>query len=136
MSDAHKVIATAGIISVGIGSANSVLKHKRPPSSKFLIGSGAAYLILSALADVEPEVAKGLAMGVATTVVLGEGGGVLEYINGGEMDTAPKKKPQKPQPKPRPQRTTQPRVTVRTVKPENGYRGDTPTPIPGVVINP
>lgn len=94
MSDAQKIIATAGIVSVGVGSANAVLKHKRPPSSKFLIGSGVAYLGLSALAQGQPDVAQGLALGIMTTIVLGEGGGVLSYLDErGETDTQKAKKP-------------------------------------------
>lgn len=84
---ANRVIATAGIIAVAVGSVNAIAKDKKLPSTKFLIGSGVAFLILSAIADVEPELAQALAIAVCTTVVLGEGGGVLSYINNGEMDT-------------------------------------------------
>lgn len=90
MADAQKVIATAGLISVSVGSANSVIKYKRPPSTRFLIGSGIAFLVLSAMGNTESlgEVAKGLAVGVMTTILLGEGGGVLTYFIGErESDT-------------------------------------------------
>lgn len=82
-----RVIATAGIISVAVGSINSIAKDKKLPSTKFLIGSGVAFLILSAVAEADPELGNALAIAVCTTVVLGEGGGVLSYINNGEMDT-------------------------------------------------
>lgn len=87
---ANRVIATAGIIAVAVGSVNAIAKDKKLPSAKFLIGSGVAFLILSAIADVEPELAQALAIAVCTTVILGEGGGVLSYINNGEMDTKKK----------------------------------------------
>lgn len=86
-SSTSRVIGTAAIISVGVGTLNSFWKHKKPPSARFLIGSGAAYVILSAIGEGEPEVAKALALAVATTVVLGDGGGILSYINKGEIDT-------------------------------------------------
>ena len=81
------MIGTAALISVGVGTLNSFAKNKRPPSLRFLIGSGAAFVILSAIGEGEPEVAKALALAVATTVVIGEGGGVLSYINEGEINT-------------------------------------------------
>lgn len=88
MSDASKIIATAGIISVGVGTVNSFSKNHAPPSARFLIGSGAAFLVISAIAEVEPEIGQALAIAVMTTVLLGEGGGVLTYISGkGEIDT-------------------------------------------------
>lgn len=91
-SSASRVIGTAALISVGVGTINSFAKNKRPPSVRFLIGSGAAFVILSAIGEGEPEVAKALALAVATTVVIGEGGGVLSYLNDGEIDTTRKNK--------------------------------------------
>lgn len=96
MDSNRRVIAACALIAVGVGSANAMLKDKRMPTTRFLIGSGVAFLILSAMADMGEgmaEVAKGLAAGVASTVVLGDGGGLLSYINTGEVDT------QKKQPK-------------------------------------
>jgi hypothetical protein len=87
MAAPNRVIATAGIIAISVGSVNAIAKDKRLPSSRFLIGSGVAFLILSALSEAEPELAQAFAVAICTTVVLGEGGGVLSYINNGEMDT-------------------------------------------------
>lgn len=87
MDNTQRIIATAGIVSVGVGSLNAVSKYKRPPSSRFLIGSGIVYLALSMFANVSGEVAKGLAIGIMTTVLLGDGGGVLSYLDTGEVDT-------------------------------------------------
>lgn len=84
------VIATAGLISVGVGTINSIAKDKKPPSTRFLIGSGVAFLILSAMSSMGDglgELAKGLALGVMTTVLLGDGGGVLSYLGEREIDT-------------------------------------------------
>lgn len=89
MADAQRVVATAGILAIGVGSVNAIAKHKSLPSARFLVGSGVAFLLLSALAEGEPEIAKALSIAVLTTVLLGEGDGVLSYINGhGELDTA------------------------------------------------
>lgn len=88
MADEHRLIATSAIISVGVGTVNSVVKYGRPPSMRFLIGSGVAYLALSALAEGEPEVAKALAIAIASTVVLGQGDGLFSYVNKyGEANT-------------------------------------------------
>lgn len=87
---ANRVIATAGLISVAVGSVNAIGKNKRLPSAKFLIGSGMAFLLLSAMSEAEPELASAFAVAIATTVVIGEGGGVLTYINDGEIDTRKK----------------------------------------------
>lgn len=89
MANNQTVIATAGLLAVGVGSANAILKDKRAPSARFLIGSGVGFLLLSAMAnggEAMAEIAKGLALGIMTTVLLGEGGGVLSYL-GGEVDT-------------------------------------------------
>lgn len=86
-TNTSRIIGTAALISVGVGTLNSFYKSKKPPSARFLIGSGAAFVILSAIGEGEPEVAKALAIAVATTTVLGDGGGVLSYINNGEIDT-------------------------------------------------
>lgn len=84
------IIATAAVVSVGVGSANSVFKYKKPPATRFLIGSGVAFLLLSAMAnsDTLGEIAKGLALGIMSTILLGDGGGVLSYFAGeAEMNT-------------------------------------------------
>lgn len=89
MADVQRVIATCGLLSVTVGSVNSIAKDKQLPSARFLIGSGVAFLLLSALAEGEPEVAKALSIAVLTTVLIGQGDGVLSYINHrGEIDTA------------------------------------------------
>lgn len=134
MSKDHRVIAACALIAVSVGSANKVIKDKRLPSTRFLIGSGVAFLILSAMADMgegAAEVAKGLAAGVMSTVVLGEGGGLLSYIDHGEVDTQKKSTP-KHTPAPRT------RDTVFThVKSHGGtFRPDTLTAFPGLTPTP
>lgn len=89
MADAQRVVATCGLLAVATGSVNSLAKQKRLPSTRFLIGSGVAFLILSALAEAEPDVAKALSIAVLSTVLLGQGDGVLSYLNQhGEIDTS------------------------------------------------
>lgn len=87
-----KVIPTCALIVLGVGSVNSVAKNKRLPSSRFLIGTGVVFLVLSAIADVvDEQVANALAIAVAVTVVLGDGDGVFSYVNKhGEADTKAK----------------------------------------------
>lgn len=91
-----KVIPTCALIVLGVGSANSVAKNHKLPSSRFLIGTGVVFLVLAALAEADEQVANALAIAVAVTVVLGEGDGVFSYVNRhGEADTqarTPKKK--------------------------------------------
>lgn len=130
-SDAQKVIATAGIISVGVGSANSILKYKRTPSYRFLVGSGVAYLLLSAMGNsaAMAEVAKGLALGIMTTVLLGDGGGLLTYIAGEKETNTTKARILASAPSTPPQ----PRIVRNLVlDPRGGYRSDYVTPTPGV----
>jgi len=128
----QKVIATAGLVSVGVGSANAVLKYKRLPSWKFLVGSAFAFMILSAMGQGETtgEVAKGLALGVMTTVLLGEGGGLFSYVAGdAEVDTAKRRVLADTPPDPDAHR----RIVRRIVPNYNGgFRSDHLPPRPGV----
>lgn len=88
MADSSRVIGTCALVTLGVGSLNSIAKNKTLPSSRFLIGTGVAFFILSALAEAEPEVAKALSLAVVTTVVIGQGDGALSYLNHrGEIDT-------------------------------------------------
>jgi hypothetical protein len=86
---AHRVIAASAVITFGIGFANSVFKNKKLPEMRFFIGLGVLYLALSALAEKEPEIANAFGIAVATTAVLGQGDGILTYLQGhpGELDT-------------------------------------------------
>ena len=87
----QKAVVTCGVLTVGVGSLNSVAKQKELPSARFLIGAGVAFTLLSFLAEAEPEVAQALAVAVLVTVLLGEGDGVLSYLNQrGELDTSKK----------------------------------------------
>jgi hypothetical protein len=51
MADTKRVIGVAALVTVGVGTANSMLKEQRPPSTRFLIGCGMTFLILSAMAE-------------------------------------------------------------------------------------
>jgi hypothetical protein len=129
----QRVVASAAIISVGVGSANAVLKYHRLPSHRFIVGSGLSYLILSAMAQGEAsgEIAKGLALGVMTTILLGDGGGLFSYIAGdAETDTA-KKRILADSPPADPDAH---RPIVRNIipNPNGGFRSDHLPPTPGV----
>lgn len=90
MADAGKVVGIAAVVTLTVGATNSILKDKKPPSGRFLIGTGVAFCILAAMAEFDgsDEIAKGIALGVMTTVVLsGEAGGLLSYIDTGELKT-------------------------------------------------
>lgn len=131
MADTKRVIGVAAIVTVGVGTVNAYVKDQKPPSTRFLIGCGMTFLVLSAMAEFPTgeEIAKGLAMGVMTTVLLsGEASGLLSYINKGEFDTTPKKDTANPE-----QRTSA--ATVRPVhvrNPNGNFRPDTVAPTPGI----
>lgn len=131
-ADTKKIIGVAAIVTVGVGTANAYLKDQKPPSTRFLIGVGMTFFILSAMSEFPTgdEIAKGLAMGVMTTVLLsGEAGGLLAYIDKGEMNTNPKKKEeQNPEQRDRPQVQR----TVHVVNPLGNFRPDTIAAIPGI----
>lgn len=122
-SDTQKVIATAGLISVGVGSANAVFKFKRRPSTRFLIGSGIAYLILSAMgnSDTLGEIAKGLALGIMTTIIMGEGGGLASYFLEKEAEDTRRPGADREDLPPQQQR---PRRVVRVGNPNGQFRPD------------
>jgi hypothetical protein len=91
-------------------------------------------MLLSAMANIgeaSGEIAKGLALGVMTTVLLGEGGGLLSYIaSPAEVNTAARSiKEQDPDPDPEARRAI---VRTLTVNPRGGFRSDHLPPLPGV----
>lgn len=130
VNQAHKVIGICAFLTVIIGSANAILKHKRPPTTRFLIGSGMAYFLLSAFAEVEPDIAKGLASGVLSTVLLsGDAGGLLSYIDRGEFDT---KKPKQETPTQNPRQRNRDTVLNWNDPRAKAYTVDAVPPIPGL----
>jgi hypothetical protein len=131
MADTKKVIGVAALITVGVGTANSYLKDQKPPSTRFLIGCGMTFFILSAMAEFPTgdEIAKGLALGVMSTVLLsGEAGGLLAYIDKGEFNTKP------PDTKDNPEQRNRATVarTVHVRNPNGNFRPDTVAPFPGI----
>lgn len=127
MNQNKRIIGVCALLAVAVGSLNSIFRNKRLPSTRFLIGSGVAFLILSAMAETETggELAKGLATGVLTTVILGEGGGLLTYLDQrGETDT-------RRRPSPNPADPVPPRVVPNQVP----NRPDSVT-IPGMRTGP
>lgn len=88
----QRIILAAGLLTFGIGFVNSLLRDGRPPTRRFLVGSAIAFFGISALSEVEPEIATPLALAVLTTALLGDGGGVLAQITPRrELDTTPGK---------------------------------------------
>lgn len=77
---AHRVIAVSGTVALGAILVTTAKDKKELPGARFWIGSGVAYLLLSALAEVEPDVASAFGIAILTTVLIGEGNGVLSYI--------------------------------------------------------
>lgn len=128
----QRVVASAALISVGVGSANAVLKYHHLPSHKFIVGSGLSYLLLSAMAQGEAsgEIAKGLALGVMTTILLGDGGGLFSYIAGdAEVNTTKKQILADSPPDPDAHR---PIVRNIVPNPNGGFRADHLPPTPGI----
>lgn len=70
------------MITVIVGTLNNIYKSDKLPGLRFYFGNGVLFLMLSLLAEFEDEVAKTLALAVATFVVIGEGGGVLDHFMG------------------------------------------------------
>jgi hypothetical protein len=126
---ATKAVAIAGLVTVGVGTANSVLKEQKPPSTRFLIGCGVAFFAISAIGEAEPEVANALAFAVMVTVLLSDqSSGVLEYFNNGEMDTAPRRNPPKT-----PDTDSREVTIIRKHSAGAGdYRDDSTPPFPGL----
>jgi hypothetical protein len=130
---AQRVLLICAVITVAVGTMNAYLKHKRPPTARFLIGSGVAYFLLSALSEVEPDIAKGLGTGVMTTVLLsGDASGLLSYIDTGEFDTSAKKKPSAPTRNTHQRERSSAVQTTQTAPNTKQYRSDTVAATPGL----
>lgn len=89
------VMLGAIVISMVVGSLNSVYKNGKLPGMRFWFGNGIMFLMLSFLGAFEEEVAKNIAIAIAVFVVIGEGGGVIDHFLGkgtasNTFDTTPK----------------------------------------------
>lgn len=86
---ANRIIVMSAVLTYGLGFFNSTSKGKLP-SMRFIIGAGVVFVSLSALADVEPELAAPLALAVVTTSFFSNGTGVMNYLNAkGEVAAKP-----------------------------------------------
>lgn len=90
------------MITVIVGTLNNIYKNDKLPGLRFYFGNGVLFLMLSLLAEMEEEIAKTLALAVATFVVIGEGGGVLDHFMGkgtskSTLDTTPSAKQMTPE---------------------------------------
>lgn len=89
---AQRVIFVSMVITVGIGGGTKLLKENKWPSPRYLMGVGLTFLILSALAEWEPQVAGPLSGAVVATSLFADGGhGILSWFDTGELSTAPPK---------------------------------------------
>lgn len=82
--DSSKKVTVLAIASMfGLGMAKSLLVDKRMPPFRFFAANGFAAFLLSAAADVEPDIAGPFSLLVLTVVALEEGPPVLKALNGG-----------------------------------------------------
>lgn len=77
---AKNLVGVAMMFTVGVGVVNSIAKNQTLPSARFIIGSSVVWLILTAVADVEPEIAVPLAVAVLTTSILASDSGPLDWL--------------------------------------------------------
>lgn len=92
----RNIISGALVITLLIGSLNSVYKYKRLPNLRFFFGTGVLYLFLTGLGEFEEELSKSIAVAILVFVAVGEGGGVLDHFIGAgssktTLDTTPPK---------------------------------------------
>lgn len=96
MKGDQKIIVSSMVFVFALGVLNSVRKDHKLPSARFLIGTGILFSGLSLLSEAQPDLAKGLALTVATTAFVGQGDGVLTFLQDrGELDTRRKPAPAK-----------------------------------------
>jgi len=82
------VINFSVIIVLVLGTLKSILKDDALPSIRFFFGTGIMWLFLSAMGEFEDEIAKTLALVIATVVVLRDGGDVLNHYLGVDSTSA------------------------------------------------
>lgn len=78
---ASKVVGVSMVLTVTVGVLNSLAKEEKLPSARFIVGSGVVWMVLSGLADVEPEIAAPLSIAILTTSLFSKEPGVLEFLN-------------------------------------------------------
>lgn len=78
---ASRIVVMSAGMTYGIGFLNSASRGKMP-SMRFVIGAGVVFLTLSALSDIEPDLAAPMALAVVTTAFFSNGSAVLDYVNG------------------------------------------------------
>jgi len=77
------IINLSVIIVVVLGVMKTVLKDNALPSIRFFFGAGVMWIFLSGLAELEEDIAKTLALVIATIVVLRDAGDVFGSYLGG-----------------------------------------------------
>ena len=74
MNKSSHVINFSVIIVVVLGVLKSIVQEDTLPSLRFFFGAGLMWLFLSAMGEFEEDIAKTLALVIATVVVLRDGG--------------------------------------------------------------
>lgn len=134
----QSILIAAAVLTFGIGILNSIYKRGRLPSFRFFVGNSILWLMLLSLDEFQPEIANALGIGVASFVVLGDGGGVLSHYlepgRGNEFDT--QKGPGENPPEPKADTHGGGVVVRRAASPgppvQTGYVGLRPLFIPGL----
>jgi len=77
------IINASVLVVLVLGVLKSVVKSDKLPSVRFFFGAGVMWLFLSAMNEVEEDIAKTLALVIATVVVLRDAGDVFGSYLGG-----------------------------------------------------
>lgn len=77
MKKSTHIINASVIVVLVLGVLKSIMKDDKLPSLRFFFGAGVMWLFLSAMNEVEEDIAKTLALVIATVVVLRDAGDVF-----------------------------------------------------------
>lgn len=81
-SDAQSIIVTSAMVTFALGYLNSYMVPRKTPRTRLFIGVAILYIGLSVVAQFNPKLARSFAILIMVTALLGEGGGVLNYLLG------------------------------------------------------
>ena len=95
---AHRIVLMSAMLTFGVGWFKSAKDGKPVPSGKFLIGGSVAFLVISAISDVEPQLGGALALAIATTVFLAQSDPLLSHVNVPPQSASGQKKTEKKKP--------------------------------------
>jgi len=81
-SEVQGIIVTSALVTFTLAFLNSYLVPRKTPRVRLFIGVAILYIALSITAQFSPRIARGFAVLVMVTAILGEGGGVLNWLMG------------------------------------------------------